>query len=125
MTLMMTNLKKVFISSSNPSASHARSRGLFFFQEFSERRTFLLNKKECLSVISILSIHFIFYSTFINLSSIFFDILLFNFLLIDVLLFLYILPSNVYFYQMHILFCLFVQLLCHHHHHLLQNHLIN
>ncbi len=43
---MMTNSKKVFISSSNPSASHARSRGLFFFQEFSDSRTFLLNKKE-------------------------------------------------------------------------------
>ena len=42
----MANSKKVFISSNNPSVSYARSCGLLFVQEFSARRTFLLNKKE-------------------------------------------------------------------------------
>lgn len=46
MMTLMANSKKVFISSNNPSVSYARSCGLLFVQEFSARRTFLLNKKE-------------------------------------------------------------------------------
>ena len=57
MMTLMANSKKVFISSNNPSVSYARSCGLLFVQEFSARRTFLLNKKrtDMITFISVLN----------------------------------------------------------------------